>query len=141
MIWYKEYTVEEMQNPKFRAGLVELLDITITEVGSDYVKARMPVLPRVHQVHGIMHGGATCVLVETVGSFASLMCLDTEQQYSVGSYINVNHLRPISSGVVVANCKAVHIGRMKHVWDIPVYNEADGKLIAKGELTCAILTA
>lgn len=139
MIWFKKYSLEELDVYAKLPGLTPLLDITICEVGDDYLKARMPVNERVHQVFGIMHGGASCTLVETAGSFASRMVVDPEQQYSVGSVIHVNHLRPIKGGVLIATCKPVHLGRQKHVWDIPVYEESSGKLIAKGELTCAVI--
>ncbi|HSX20167.1 MAG TPA: PaaI family thioesterase, partial [Gammaproteobacteria bacterium] len=134
MIWFKPYTVDELAVFWQQPGLTKLLGITITEVGVDYLCATMPVTADLLQIHGIMHGGATCALVETAGSFASRMCLDPAKQYSVGSYIAVNHLRPVKGGAVVARCKPVHIGRQKHVWDIPVYAVDTGKIIAKGEL-------
>lgn len=139
VIWFKKYTLDEVAVYAQQRGLVKLLDISISEIGVDYLQAKMPITPDLLQVHGIMHGGATCVLVETAGSFASRMVLDPELQYSVGSQIQVNHLRPVKSGVVVATCKPIHIGRQKHVWDIPVYAVDSGKLVAKGELTCAVL--
>ena len=139
MIWFKKYTQDDLAPYLQMRGLVKLLGITISEIGDDYLCAKMPVTPDVLQVTGIMHGGATCVLVETAGSFASRMCLDPSKQYSVGSFIQVNHLRPANSGFVIAKCKMVHLGKQKHVWEIPVYAEDSGKLIAKGELTCAII--
>jgi 1,4-dihydroxy-2-naphthoyl-CoA hydrolase len=139
MIWRKIYTLEDLDNYLFRKSIVNLLGIKIIEIGDDYLRASMPVNERTHQVHGILHGGATAVLVETVGSFASMMCIDLETQYSVGSVINVNHLRPIKAGEVIATCTAVHVGKQKHVWDVRVTDESNGKLIAKGELTCAVV--
>ncbi len=140
MIWFKDYTLEEVAIYAQMRGLVKLLGIQIAEIGADFLAATMPVTPDLLQVHGIMHGGATCVLVETIGSFASRMCLDPELQYSVGSQIAVNHLRPMQPGsVVIACCNPVHIGRQKHVWDIPVYAQETGKIVAKGELTCAVI--
>lgn len=139
MLWFKNYTLEDVNYYTHQRGLVQLLNISILEIGADFLIARMPVTPDLLQVHGIMHGGATCVLVETIGSFASRMCLDPELQYSVGSQIQVNHLRPVRTGVVIAKCMPVHVGRQKHVWEIPVYAEDTGKIIAKGELTCAVI--
>lgn len=139
MIWFKNYTLEELTPFAKMRGLVNLLGIEITEVGADYLIAGMPVTPDHLQIHGIMHGGATCVLVETIGSFASRMCLDPVNQYSVGSFINVNHLRQMENGCIFAKCMPVHLGRQKHVWDIPVFSKETGKIIAKGELTCAVI--
>jgi 1,4-dihydroxy-2-naphthoyl-CoA hydrolase len=139
MIWFQKYTVEQLEPYTKQRGLVKLLDISIIEVGEDFLRVRMPVTPDILQVINIMHGGATCVLVETAGSFASRMVLDPNKQYSVGSQISVNHLRPTKAGAVIAVCKPVHLGRSKHVWDIPVYSEESGKIIAKGELTCAVI--
>lgn len=141
MIWFKNYTVAELAAYLNKNSFMSLLSIEIVEVGDDFLHLIMPVTEKIHQVHGIMHGGATCVLVETAGSIASGMCLDPQKQYSVGSVINVNHIRPIKEGVVIAKCKMVHVGRQKHVWDVPVYDMATGKLIAKGELTCAVLSS
>lgn len=138
MIWFKSYTVAELSAYLSKNGLMSLLGIEVFEIGDDFMHVRMPVTDKIHQIHGIMHGGATCVLVETAGSIASGICLDPQKQYAVGSQINVNHLRPIKEGAIIAKCKLVHLGRQKHVWDVPVYEEATGRLIAKGELTCAI---
>lgn len=139
MIWFKEYSLSELEFFTNQTGLVKLLGITINAVGPDYLSASMQVTADLLQIHGIMHGGATCVLVETVGSFASRMCLDPDLQYSVGSFINVNHLRPVENGVVIATCRPMHLGRQKHVWDVRVNIPENDKLIAKGELTCAVL--
>ncbi len=137
MIWHKTYTLDEILKFITHESIVKHTGIEFTEIGDDYVVARMPVDPRTHQIHGILHGGATCVLAESVGSFASLMVVDLEKNYAVGSQIMANHIRPAASGFVTAIAKPVHIGRTKHVWDIPVTRD-DGKLIAKCELTCAV---
>ena len=139
MIWFKKYTIVELSPYINKNGLMSLLNINLAEIGDDYFHFLMPVTVSIHQIHGIIHGGATCVLVETAGSIASGLCVDPEQQSSVGSQISVNHIRQIKQGVVIAKCKLVHLGRQKHVWDIPVYEEATGKMIAKGELTCAVI--
>ena len=137
MIWFKEYKLEEVTGLVTTDNILDHLGIEFTEIGADFVRARMPVDKRTHQVHGILHGGATCVLAETVGSFASLMCIDLEKYYAVGSVITANHLRPVFSGHITATCHPVHVGRSKHVWDILVHDD-DGKLVAKCELTCAV---
>lgn len=139
MIWFKNYSLQEIAVLMSRPSLVKLIDIKVIEFADDYLKASMPVDERTHQIYGILHGGATCALVESIGSLASGMCIDLEKQYSVGSQISVNHLRPISSGVVIATCRNIHLGRQKHVWDVMVHAQDSGKLIAKGELSCAVV--
>lgn len=139
MIWFKDYTLAELKPFMANKSMVSLLDIELTKIGPDYLTAQMPVDERTHQIHGILHGGATCALVETVGSVASLLAIDLNLYYAVGSQINVNHLRSIKTGIVIATCVPVHLGRMKHVWDVRVKSAENDKLIAKGELTCAVL--
>lgn len=140
MLWFKNYNVAELALFLSKNQLMAVLNIEVVEIGTDYLQMRMPVTPTLHQGQGIMHGGATCVLVETIGSVASGMCVDRAQYYCVGSQISVNHLRPIKEGAIIAKCTIVHLGRQKHVWDIPVFDESSGKIIAKGELTCAVLS-
>jgi 1,4-dihydroxy-2-naphthoyl-CoA hydrolase len=139
VIWFKPYTLADLAKLGNKKILTQVLDITIAEIGDDYLCARMPVNTQVHQINGILHGGATCVLVETVASVASYLCLDPASQYAVGSVIHVNHLRPVSDGYIIANCKPIHLGKQKHVWDVSVMHEDSNKLIAKGELTCAVI--
>lgn len=119
-------------------SIIHLLDIRFTEIGPDYLKATMPVNERTHQVYGVLHGGATCVLTETVGSIASMLCVDDTAKMVLGSFITANHLRPIKDGLAECVCRPVHVGRTKHVWDLQVYDK-NGKLAAKSELTCAII--
>ncbi len=137
MIWFKDYKPEELKALVTAENILDHLGLEFLEIGPDFVKARLPVDKRTHQIHGILHGGATCVLAETVGSFASLMCIDLSRQHAVGSMITANHLRPVSGGYITATCRPVHLGRTKHVWDILVHGD-DGKLVAKSELTCAV---
>lgn len=138
MIWFKKYAPEELYGFITHETIVKSLGIEFIEISDDFIKARMPVDERTFQIHGILHGGATCVLAESVGSFASLMVIDLCSKYAVGSQIMANHLRPVSSGFVTATAKPVHLGRSKHVWDIPVTDD-NGKLIAKCELTTAVV--
>ncbi len=138
MIWFKKYTTDDLLSLVTHENILQHLGLEFIEVGEDFIKARIPVDKRTHQIHGILHGGATCVLAETVGSFASLMCIDLDKKNAVGSQINVNHLRPVRSGHITATCSPVHIGRSKHVWDIGVHDDA-GKMVAKCELTCAVV--
>ena len=138
MIWFKPYKIEEIKDLITTDNILDHLGIEFAEIGPDFLKVRMPVDRRTRQVHGILHGGATCVLAETAGSFASLMCIDLEKYYAVGSVITANHLRPIDAGHITATCRPVHTGRSKHVWDIQVHSEDGRKLVAKCELTCAV---
>lgn len=137
MIWHKSYTLADLHNLITHDSIVRHVGIEFLEIGDDFLKIRMPVDKRTHQIHGILHGGATCVLTETAGSVASLMCVDPDTHYAVGSVISTNHLRPVKDGYVTATARPVHLGRTKHVWDILVHDD-NGKLAAKSELTCAV---
>lgn len=139
MIWHKAYTLNDMKDMITHNSIVDHVGIEFIEIGADFLKLCMPVDGRTHQVHGILHGGATCVLTETAGSMASLMCVNPDTHYAVGSSITCNHLRPVKNGYVTATVRPVHLGRTKHVWDILVYDD-NGKLVAKSELTCAVTT-
>lgn len=134
----KGYTVEDLNNNIPAKSILNLLDIRFTEIGDFVLKGTMPVDERTHQIYGILHGGATCVLTETIGSIASILCIDENTKTVVGSQINANHVRPVKEGRVECICTPVHIGRSKHVWDMEVRGP-NGKLVAKSELTTAII--
>lgn len=136
-MWFSEFTPEELNNrPKNHIG--GLLDIQFTEIGSDFIKATMPVDERTHQPVGILHGGASVVLAETLGSIASYMCIDPNKFIAVGLEINANHLRPVKGGLVTGICKPLHIGAKTHVWEIKIYTD-QGKMNCISRLTVAIL--
>lgn len=137
MIWFEQVTVEQLNSrPKNHIG--GLLDIVFTEIGDDYLCATMPVDERTHQPAGILNGGASVVLAETLGSIASYLCINPERFIAVGLEVNANHLRSVSSGYVKGICKPLHIGAKTHVWDIKLYNEK-GKITCVSRLTTAIL--
>lgn len=137
MIWFKSFTPEMLNNrPKNHIGAV--LGIEFTEITDDSVSATMPVDERTHQPAGILHGGASVVLAETLGSIASYMCIDPEKHIAVGLEVNANHLRPVSSGHVTGICKPLHIGGKTHIWEIKIYNNK-GKMSCVSRLTVAIL--
>ena len=116
------------------------LGIEYMEVGDDYIIARMPVDHRTHQPFGLLHGGASVVLAETIGSLASYLTLpDPTKQQAVGLDINANHIRGVKSGWVYGKAKPIHIGRSTHVWEIKITNEA-GKLVCISRLTMAIIS-
>lgn len=137
MIWFKEFT-PEMLNDRPKNHIGALLGIAFTEVGEDYVCATMPVDERTHQPAGILHGGASVVLAETLGSIAAYMCIDPAKQIAVGLEVNANHLRPVSTGLVKGICKPLHIGGKTQVWEIKMYNDK-GKMNCISRLTVAIL--
>ncbi|WP_221393275.1 hotdog fold thioesterase [Dyadobacter sp. NIV53] len=117
------------------------LGIEFTEVGDDYLVARMPVDQRTHQPFGILHGGASVVLAETLGSIASYLCLkDPEKQHAVGLEINANHIRSVKTGYVYGRVTPIHIGRSTQIWDIKITNE-ENKLVCISRLTVAIIDA
>ncbi|MCB1529985.1 MAG: hotdog fold thioesterase [Rhodospirillales bacterium] len=138
-IWFKEYTLEDLNEARGlrKDHINRHLDIRFTEIGEDYLKATMPVDGRTVQPFGILHGGASCVLAETLGSVAAWMCVDPDKQRGVGIEINANHLRPVSEGLVTGICKPVQTGRSIHVWQIDIFNDA-GKMNCTSRLTLAI---
>ncbi|NHA13810.1 hotdog fold thioesterase [Thioalkalivibrio sp. XN279] len=118
--------------------LVEHVDIRFTEVGDDYIAGTMPVDNRTTQPFGLLHGGATVVLAETLGSSAANCCLDMSTHYAVGLEINTNHLRSVRSGRVKATARPIHIGRSTQVWEIRTEDES-GRLTAISRLTMAVV--
>ncbi|TAF96985.1 MAG: hotdog fold thioesterase [Cytophagia bacterium] len=121
--------------------IVQHLGIEFIEMGDDYLIAKMPVDGRTHQPFGILHGGASVVLAESLGSMASWMCLpDPTKQRAVGLDINANHVRSVSSGWVYGKVTALHVGRTTHLWEIKITNEA-GKLVCISRLTVAVVAA
>ncbi|MEG0186127.1 MAG: hotdog fold thioesterase [Stenotrophomonas sp.] len=127
-------------NALSRNTLIEHLGIVFTAAGEDWVSATMPVDPRTRQPYGILHGGASVVLAETLGSSAGNLCVDTTQQVCVGLEINANHIRAMRGGVVTGTARAVHVGRSTHVWDIRIEDEG-GRLVCTSRLTLAVVPA
>lgn len=115
------------------------IGIEFTEIGDDFLIARMPVDSRTHQPFGILHGGASVVLAETIGSLASMLCLaNPEQQKAVGLEINANHLRAVKAGWVYGKVTPIHLGAKTHVWDIKITNE-ENKPVCICRLTTMII--
>jgi 1,4-dihydroxy-2-naphthoyl-CoA hydrolase len=116
------------------------IGIEFTELGNDFLFARMPVDSRTYQPFGILHGGASVVLAETLGSVASMLCLENpEKQKAVGLEINANHLRGVKSGWVYGKVTAIHLGSKTHVWDIKITNE-EQKMVCICRLTTMIIS-
>jgi len=138
MIWFdKELSIEKMK-PLGPDTMGEHLGIQWTEVGENYLKAKMPVDHRTKQPYGLLHGGASCALAETIGSVASAMVIDHSKFYCVGLEINANHVRSAREGFVSGVAKPLHLGSTTHVWDIKIYDEKE-KLVCVSRLTVAIL--
>jgi 1,4-dihydroxy-2-naphthoyl-CoA hydrolase len=136
-IWRTQTSVEQLQEHS-RETLADIIGIRITEIGPDFLRATMPVSPRTHQPMGILHGGASVALAETVGSLAATLCVDRSLYACLGQEINANHLRPVSSGIVTATARPYHIGKRSHVWHIEIRDEQE-KLVCVSRLTIAVV--
>lgn len=138
-IWTKNYTLDDLNNFRgiHKDNVNKVLDIVFTEIGDDYLKATMPVDYRTIQPFGILHGGSSCVLAETLGSVAAWMCIDPDKQRAVGLEIHAHHLRPVSSGKVTGVCKPLHRGRTMHLWQIDTFTD-DEKMNCTIRLSVAI---
>jgi len=136
-IWKKTFTIESL-NDICRNTAIETLGIKITKVDDDTLEGEMPVDSRTHQVHGILHGGASVLFAETLGSIAGIIA--SKSGYTVvGLDINANHLKGISKGIVVGLASAIHIGRSTQVWDIKIRDKETDKLICISRLTVAVI--
>lgn len=137
-IWYnKELTIEDFKS--FGKGtMAEYIGIEWIEAGEDFLKAKMPVDHRTNQPYGLLHGGASCTLAETIGSVASAMVVDHSKFVCVGLEINANHVRSARQGFVTGVASALHLGANTHVWDIKIYDELE-KLVCISRLTVAVI--
>jgi len=124
-------------NELSRGTLIEHLGIVFTAAGEDWVRATMPVAPHTRQPYGLLHGGASVVLAETLGSSAGNLCLDTRERMAVGLEINANHLRAVREGTVTGTAKALHVGRTTQVWEIRIEDER-GRPVCVSRLTLAV---
>ncbi len=137
MIWKIKPTIEMLHDfyPKEHIG--EYIGIEFTEIGDDYLTGKMPVDHRTRQPLGLLHGGASCVLAETLGSVGASLCIDQTKQVAVGLDINANHLRAVREGYVYGTAKPIHIGRSTQVWEIKIVNESK-QLVCISRLTMAV---
>lgn len=137
-IWKQEFTLEGL-NQTLSNTLGSHLGIVFTEFGPDFLEATMPVDQRTHQPFGILHGGASVALAETIGSVAGMLCLpDITVESVVGLEINANHLKSVREGMVTARTKPIRVGRKVQVWDISITN-SEGTLICVSRLTLAVI--
>ncbi|SFS17468.1 1,4-dihydroxy-2-naphthoyl-CoA hydrolase [Dyella sp. OK004] len=120
--------------------MMETLGIHITAIGDDWLQGTMPVDHRTHQPYGLLHGGASVALAETLGSSAAMLTLDPAQEVAVGLDINANHIRGVRSGTVTGTARMLHIGRTTQVWEIRIENEAN-ELVCISRITMAVIPA
>lgn len=137
-IWFhKDLSVEKIGQTG-KGTMSEYLGIEWVEIGDDFLKAKMPVDHRTKQPYGLLHGGASCVLAETIGSHASAMVIDPARFQCVGLEINANHVHSATGGFVTGVATPLHLGKATHVWDIKIYNE-NGKMVCVSRLTVVII--
>lgn len=138
-IWFKNFTIKEL----YQLGqntMVSNLDIEITQIGNQSLSAKMPVSNKTVQPARILHGGASVVLAETLGSLAAFMTIDNSKFAAVGLEINANHIRPVSEGgIVEGTASAIHIGKKTQIWETKIYDSSNKKLVCISRLTVAII--
>jgi 1,4-dihydroxy-2-naphthoyl-CoA hydrolase len=135
--WKNNPTLEQLREIS-RNTLADHLGMEFIEIGDDYLKAKMPVDHRTKQPAGLLHGGASVALAETLGSMAAALCVDREKKQVMGIEINANHIRPVTAGWVTGAARPVHIGGTTQIWEIKIYNQED-KLVCISRLTVAIV--
>ncbi|MEP7156013.1 MAG: hotdog fold thioesterase [Betaproteobacteria bacterium] len=135
-IWHITPSLEQLNQSKHT--MLGHLGIEFTEVGDDYISARMPVDHRTHQPAGLLHGGASVTLAETLGSTGAFLCVDRERFQVVGLEINANHVRGVTEGWVTGTARSLHRGRTTQLWEIRIVDAA-GKLVCISRITMAVL--
>jgi 1,4-dihydroxy-2-naphthoyl-CoA hydrolase len=132
-----DVTIQDL-NKLSKGTMAEHLEIEFTEIGSDFIVAKMPVTEKVKQPMGLLHGGASVVLAETLGSVAAYCVIDLEKQHAVGLEINANHIRSVTKGFVFGKATPLHIGKTTQIWEIKITNEQE-KLVCVSRITVAVL--
>jgi 1,4-dihydroxy-2-naphthoyl-CoA hydrolase len=136
-IWFKNFSLEDVQKRGLNT-MVEHIGITITKLGDDFLEGTMPVDHRTMQPMGILHGGASAALAETLGSLAANLIVDPQRKYCVGLDINANHIRSAKSGYVKGMARPLHIGASTQVWHIEIRDD-EGRMTCISRLTMAVL--
>ncbi len=136
-IWFREYSLDEISALQ-RGNMDAHIGIEIVRIGPDHLDGRMPVDERTTQPDGILHGGASVTLAETLGSIGGAMVVDRERFQIVGQEINANHLRPVREGQVHGSARPIHLGRRSQVWAIEIVDD-DQRLVCVSRLTTAVL--
>ena len=134
-IWFQPLSIEDFKDSSI--NMDKHLGIEIVEIGDDFIVGRMPVIEKTKQPYGILHGGASCVLAESIGSTAAALSMDNTKKYPVGIEINANHISSPTDGFVYAKASPVHIGGSTSVWNIDITNDA-GKRVAFSRLDCSV---
>ncbi len=135
-IWRSLMTLEQLNSNQ--GTLNSTLGIHFIEIGDDFVRATMPVDARTVQPYGLLHGGASVALAETLGSMGATMCVDVNEYQVVGQEINANHVRAARSGLVTGTARPLHLGGRTHVWGIEIVNDAK-KLVCVSRITVAVI--
>ncbi len=135
-IWKSEPNLDSFN--RIEGTAMNALGIRITEIGADFVRGTMPVDGRTRQPYGLLHGGASVLLAETLGSLGATLCLDTRAELAVGLDINANHVRAVQSGEVTGTARPLHIGRTTQVWEIRIVTDKD-ELCCISRLTMAVV--
>lgn len=138
MIWFNKSLTVAQFSEIGKGNMGEHLGMEFTEIGPDYIKGTMPVDHRTKQPYGLLHGGASVALAETLGSVGAAMVVDHTEYICVGQEINANHLRSVRSGIVTGTAKPIHIGSSSQVWEIKIHDERD-HLVCISRLTVAVL--
>jgi 1,4-dihydroxy-2-naphthoyl-CoA hydrolase len=136
-IWFKQRPTLDQLNRQ-TPTMVTHLGIVISDIGDDYLQATMPVDHRTHQPFGLLHGGASVALAESLGSMGAYLCVDPSLYNIVGLEINANHVRAVRSGYVTGKAQPLHIGKSTQIWEIRITDEAD-KLVCISRITLAVL--
>lgn len=136
-IWKQTVTLDQL-NALGHDTMLQALGIVFTEIGDDYLRATMPVDARTRQPLGLLHGGASAALAETLSSVGGMLTLDPAVETGVGLDINANHVRAVKSGIVTGTARALHIGRSTQVWEIRIEDEQQ-RLVCISRLTLAVL--
>jgi 1,4-dihydroxy-2-naphthoyl-CoA hydrolase len=137
-IWFHENMTLDAIQSLGKNTMVEHIGIEFIEIGENYIKAKMPVDHRTVQTYGLLHGGASVTLAETIGSIASALIIDREKFYCVGLEINANHIRSATKGFVIGTVLPLHLGTLTHVWEIKIHDDQE-KLLCVSRLTVAII--
>ncbi|HET7777804.1 MAG TPA: hotdog fold thioesterase [Rudaea sp.] len=135
-IWKSELSLDQVNG--WHNTMVQHIGIVVTEIGDDYVRGTMPVDARTHQPYGLLHGGASVALAETLGSLGAMMCADAKTHLAVGLDINANHVRGVTDGIVTGTARPIHLGRTTQVWEIRIEDERL-RLVCIARLTVAIV--
>ena len=136
-IWRSLRSIEDLNSSR-PGTMVEHIGIEFTEIGDDFIRGTMPVDGRTHQPYGLLHGGASVALAETLGSMGATMCVDTKEYQCVGQEINANHVRAARTGLVTGTARPVHLGGRTQVWTIDIVNEFR-RLVCTSRLTVAVV--